>query len=108
MNKGWREAVLENVPHGEEGRINLNPKDAFTVSKILLNRGYAVCLTHGDIGDDLCVHWLFAGSVDDLDYSDYENVVFTSIDYINDYPKALSEVEDDSDKDEYYETFEPM
>ena len=87
--KEWYKVVLENVPHGEEGHLQLNEKDSFELTKILLKNGYAVCMTSGDFDDMIDVHWIYAGCADNLDFADYENIVFTSPDYIEDYSEAL-------------------
>lgn len=91
LSKEWRKTVLEKIPHGEEGRLELEEEDAVTIVRILLRYGYAVCLTNGDFGDKVRLNWLYAGDVDELDYSDYNNVVFTSPDYLEDYSQALAE-----------------
>lgn len=87
----WYKSVLEHIPHGEEGSLQCSEEDVATLIKILLKRGYAVCLTGGDIGDDVCVRWVYAGDTEDLNYANYDNVVFTNIDYLEDYPKALGQ-----------------
>ena len=88
MTDSWKEAILEHIPHGHEGELTLNWEDAIALEKILIKNGYAVCITGGDMDDELRVSWLYAGTVESLDYADYEQVVFTNIDYINDYPEA--------------------
>jgi hypothetical protein len=90
MEDYWRKAILENVPHGEEGYIQFEPEEAFKLSEMLLKRGYAVCLTGGDIGDDVRVSWIYAGDTDSLMWADYDNIVFTSVDYLEDYPEAYN------------------
>ena len=77
--------------------MNLGEEDAFNLSKILLKNGYAVCLTGGDLGDDIRVAWLYAGTEGNFDWSNYDQVVFTSIDYLDDYPEAYHDeyVEDE-------------
>jgi hypothetical protein len=64
----------------------------------LLGKGYAVCLSGGDIGDDIRVSWIYAGDCDNLDYANYDNVVFTSLDYLEDYPEAYYYDEDEEGK----------
>jgi len=91
MTDSWREAVLKHVPHGEEGTIDLDWEDAVTWAKILSKRGYAVLLTGGEFEEDVTVRWLYAGNNDNLDWADYGNVCFTSIEYIDDYPEAYDE-----------------
>ena len=96
----WREAILENIPHGEEGSLQLTPKDAMDFAAILLKHGYAVCLTGGDIGDDVKASWLYAGTTENTEYADYKQVVFTSIDYLDDYPQAYNEDVPENDEEE--------
>lgn len=91
MNKNtWYECVLENLPHGEESSLNLSPNDAIAFITMMLKNGYALCVTGGDIGDDWKVSWLYAGTSDNLNYPDYNNVIFSSIDYFEDYPEAYN------------------
>lgn len=92
MKKSWRDAILDNIPHGETSFLNLDKENAMKLCDILLQKGYAVCLTGGDIGDDIRVAWLYAGNSGSLDYPDYNNVVFTSINYIEEYPDALRDL----------------
>lgn len=87
----WREAILNHIPHGEGGCLQLNKEDAIDMCRILLTNGFAVCLTGGDIGDEIAVRWVYAGSYSDLNWADYNNVVFCSTDYLEDYPQALRE-----------------
>jgi len=51
----WRKAILEKVPHGEESSLGLCEEDAISLCKILLKNGYAVCLTGGDLEDEVRV-----------------------------------------------------
>jgi hypothetical protein len=88
MTNDWKKAILENVPHGEEGYICLPWEDAITWAKILSKRGYAVLFTGGEMEDEVKVSWLYAGDSDNLDWADYDNVVFTNVDYIDEYPAA--------------------
>lgn len=100
LQESWRKRILKNIPHGEEGSLALDTEeDVACLCKILLNRGYAICLTGGD-GDDVIVHWLYAGDIGHLSYSDYENVVFTSTDYIEEYPQAYYEETNTTKTDE--------
>lgn len=88
--ENWYKAVLEHVPHGEDGRlVNLDGEELMTMINLLNKKGYAVCVTTGDIGDTFNIAWFHAGDINNIDYADYGNVVFTHIDYIDDYPKAL-------------------
>lgn len=103
MTDDWKKAILENVPHGEEGYICLPWEDAITWAKILNKRGYAVLFTGGEMEDEVKVSWLYAGDSDNLDWADYENVVFTNVDYIDEYPaaycKEYASINDDKDKE---------
>lgn len=96
--KYWYTRVLDHFPHGEEGKLTLNPDDAFEFAKILLRNGFAVCLTGGDMDDDISVHYLYAGYQEDLKFADYNNIVFTSSDYLDDYPKALEALRDEGEE----------
>ena len=87
----WYKSVLEHIPHGEESTLNCTEEEAITLSKLLLKKGYAICLTGGDFNDDVCVRWIYAGDTEDLNYANYDNIVFTSIDYLDDYPEALGQ-----------------
>lgn len=88
----WREAILNHIPHGEDGCLQLSKEDAIDMCRILLTNGFAVCLTGGDIGDEIAVRWVYAGSnSNDLDWADYNNVAFFDVDYLFDYPQALDE-----------------
>ena len=86
----WFKNVLDHIPHGEEGSLECTEDEAIILSKLLIKKGYAICLTSGDIGADVKVNWLYAGSDIGLNYDDYNMVVFTSIDYIKDYPSAIN------------------
>ena len=88
MTNNWKEAILEHIPHGHEGQIDLPWEDAITWAKILNKKGYAVLFTGGDMDDDVKVIWIYAGTTDNLDYADYDQVAFTNMDYIEDYPEA--------------------
>lgn len=104
MTDSWKEAVLKHFPHGEDGQINgLNWEDATTIQKILLKYGYAVCMTDGDFDDEYKISWVFAGTVENLDYADYKQVVFTNIDYMEDYPEAYyAQYNEGDDKEEEF------
>ena len=86
-----RDTILKNIPHGEDGELQLEKDAAIALCDILLNHGYAVCLTGGDFDHDVSVRWLYAGDVDDLNWSNYDNVAFFNPDYLEDYPQALDE-----------------
>lgn len=101
----WNEKVLEKVPHGEEGSLaNLDGNELMTMINLLNHKGYAVCVTAGDIGDTFNIAWIYAGDTGNLQYANYNNIAFTHVDYIDDYPKAwnetvLGENEDESEED---------
>lgn len=102
MTDNWKEAILKNVPHGHEGQIDLSWEDAITWAKILNKMGYAVLFTSGDMDDDVKVSWLYAADVESLDYADYDNVVFSHMDYFDEYPEAYYKengIFDDDEKD---------
>ena len=100
LSKEWRKTVLEKIPHGEDGGLQLKEEDAISVARLLLRYGYAVCLTNGDFEDNIQLNWLYAGNVDNLDYSDYNNIVFTSPDYLEDYGQALTEDVNEEDEND--------
>lgn len=87
----WRDAVLSKIPHGEEGCLQLSKEDAFKLCEILINGGYAVCLTGGDFDNNIEVRWIHAGTSEDTNWADYDEVAFFSVDYLEDYPQALEE-----------------
>ena len=93
INRGnWYKSCLEHIPHGEEGQIDLSWEDAITWAKILNKKGYAVLFTGGDMEDEpVKVSWLYAATVESLDYADYRNVIFSNIDYLDDYVDAYNE-----------------
>lgn len=101
MEEFWKKSILENIPHGEESSLQLEVEEANKLIEILLHNGFAVCITGGDFGEKVRVSWLYAGDSDNLDWADYDNVVFTSVDYINDYPEAYYEeyIENEERKD---------
>jgi len=97
-NMHWFKTVLDHIPHGEEGSLECTEDEAITLSKLLIKKGYAVCLTGGDFGDEVRVNWLYAGSDEDLSYADYNNVVFSSTDYLYDWPQAIEYEFDEDEK----------
>lgn len=74
--------VIKGIMDGQEGSLNLSFDEAAALSKILLNRGYAVLLTGGDFKDEVRVDWKYAGNINDLKYADRKNIVFGSPDYV--------------------------
>jgi hypothetical protein len=99
-SKTWYDSVLNHVPHGEEGSLQLEWNDAMTLLRILLTRGYAVCVTKGYFDEDVKLAWIYAGDTDNLQFSNYDNVVFTSLDYIEDYPEAYYQTIEDEKENE--------
>lgn len=75
--------VIKGIVHGEEGSINLSFEDATVVAKILVNRGYAVLFSSGDIGDDVRIDWKYAGSTEGLNTAFRENVAFGDPDFVD-------------------------
>ena len=100
MTESWRKAVLDNIPHGQEGSLELNWDDMTTIQKILIENGYAVCITGGSFKDTYRISWLYAGDVEDLKYADYDNVIFSQIDYLEDYPEAVYHADDEEDTED--------
>lgn len=97
----WYETVLEKVPHGEEGYLaNLDGNELMTMINLLNHKGYAVCVTSGDIGDTFNIAWIYAGDTGNLNYANYNNIAFTNIDYVDDYPKALNETMGHEDEED--------
>lgn len=76
------EQLINEIQYGEEGSLNLSLEDAQTLAKILLARGYAVLLTAGDIGNDVNVSWIYAGTTDSLNVAHREKVVFGVVDFL--------------------------
>lgn len=87
----WREAILNHIPHGEDGCLELKKEDAIDMCRILLTNGFAVCLTGGDIEDEIAVRWIYSGGSNNLNWADYGNIAFFNVDYLFDYPQALDE-----------------
>ena len=75
--------LIHKINYGEDTYLNLSLEEAMTISNILLNKGYAVLLTGGDYGDYVKVSWTYAGDMDNLEYADRENIIFSSSDYLN-------------------------
>lgn len=86
----WKKAILENVPHGEDGNLQVREEDILDFIKILLKYGNAVCITGGDFEDMYKISWFYAGG-DNADWADYNMVAFFNQDYLDDYPQALYE-----------------
>lgn len=97
----WYKTVLEKVPHGEEGMLgNLSFEEATQIMRILVDKGYAVCMSGGDIGNEYRISWLYAGGSGDLNWADYNQVVFTHADFLDDYINAYNaSIEADDEED---------
>ena len=95
-----RDEIIDKLYDGKEGSLDFPFEDAIVLSKMLIERGYAVCLTSGDLGDEIKVSWVFAGDVGNQHYSDINNVLFAPVDYLEmfvygDYEEEENEVEDE-------------
>ena len=75
--------LIYKIHYGEDTYLNVNLEEAMTISNILLKRGFAVLLTGGDYGDYVKVSWTYAGDVENLEYADRENIIFSSSDYLD-------------------------
>lgn len=90
-NSSWYETVLNHIPHGEEGSLsNLDGNELMTMINLLSHKGYAVCVTTGDMGDTFNIAWLYAGESGALNYASYNQVAFTHVDFMYDYPNAYN------------------
>ena len=74
--------LIHRIKNGTEGHLQLSFEDAVTVQKILVNQGYAVMMSGGDIGDTYKISWIYAGDVGSLDYANSNNIIFCSADLI--------------------------
>lgn len=74
--------LINKIHYGEEGDLSLSFEDAQILAKILLARGYAVLFTAGDIGDDVRISWVYAGTVDSLNVAYRGAVVFGAVDFL--------------------------
>lgn len=103
-NRDWEDAVLENIPNGEEGSLQLEFEDAVQLAKLLLKYGYVTLFSSGDIGNTVRVSWIYAGHSDNLRFADCNSVCFTSRDYseglLDMYYEAMNAAEDDEKSDE--------
>ena len=75
--------LYERLFDGAAGCLSLSYEDACTIQKILISNGYAVMMSHGDIGDTYRIEWIYAGSVDNLEYANSSNIVFSHRDYLD-------------------------
>lgn len=91
MNK---DEVIKKLYDGSDGHLQLSFDECCTLQKILINRGYAVMLTHGDIGDDYKIFWVYAGNLDNLEVADSSQVVFASVDWLNELIYNCQETEE--------------
>lgn len=63
--------------------LTLYKKDAIEIIPYLINNGYAVCATSGEVADRLHLSVIYAGDVDDLDYADSTNIIFANREYFD-------------------------
>ena len=91
LEQYWKDSILKHVPHGEEGSLECTEEEAIILTRLLVKKGYAVCITGGGFDDDVNVSWLYAGSDKDLNWANYDNVAFFNVDYLEDYPQAYYE-----------------
>lgn len=77
------ELIEEMYDYDETINVQLPPEDIFTITPILIRNGYAVCLTDGDFGDKLKLQAIYAGDIDNLDYANSNNIVFTHRDILD-------------------------
>lgn len=96
--------LINKIHHGEDGFLILPFEDCMTIAKVLLNRGYAIMITGGEMQDESRIDWVYAGNHDNLDYAKRDMVVFGSNDYLEmlefgDYEKDEEE-EDEEDNDD--------
>ena len=91
--------VINGIIHGGDGHLDLEPEEAFTVAKILLNKGYAVLFTGGDIGNEIRVEWRYAGDIGNLKYADRSNVAFGSPEFVDMLATGDYISEDDEEKE---------
>lgn len=89
--------LIEGITYGQEGSINLSFEDAMTFTKILLNRGYAVLYTGGDMGDDVRIDWKYAGDTKNLNWANRMNVVFGDPDFVEMLATGDYEPEDEGE-----------
>lgn len=68
--------LIAKVQNGEEGHVQLPIDDCMSLAKSLVRNGYAVLLTGSDFDDEYRVGWIYAGTTEDLNYADRDNVVF--------------------------------
>lgn len=73
--------LFNKVYHGEEGHLNMSFDDCKTITKLLVDRGYAVMFTGGDL-DEYRIDWVYAGDVDNVDYAKRSNVCFGTSDAV--------------------------
>ena len=77
-----KEKLLEKIYHGEDSSLQLSPEEASTITNILVKKGYAVCITGGDFEGEYTVSWCYAGTPEDLNFSDYGNICFSNSDWL--------------------------
>ena len=77
------EELYKKLFNGAEGSLQLPYEDACALQKILISNGYVTSMGSGDIGNTYKVKWIYGGDVENLDYADLDNVVFSSKDYLD-------------------------
>lgn len=68
--------LFKKVYHGEEGHLNMSFDDCKTIAKLLVDRGYAVMFTGGDLDNEYRIDWVYAGSVFNDNYAHRSEVAF--------------------------------
>lgn len=71
-----RSDLFKNIYYGEEGYFSLPFEDCASIAKILINKGYAVLFTGGELSGDYRMSWIHAGDIDNVDYAKRSNVCF--------------------------------
>lgn len=71
-----RSDLFKDIYNGEEGHLSLPFEDCIAIAKILINKGYAVLFTGGDMGDEYRISWVYAGDFNDVDHAKRSNVCF--------------------------------
>lgn len=85
--------IEDRIRNSIDGTVQLSYEEACTVQKILIDRGYVVCMAAGDIGDDYKLSWIYAGSPDNTNFADMSLVVFTTEDVLWDIKEELEHTE---------------
>lgn len=75
--------LVSKLRNGSESYIQVEHGEVMPLIDILLNHGYAICITDGDFDNLIKLSWVYAGEPGALDYADMNNVVFSSQDYLD-------------------------